>query len=84
MEKLITKKSDFETFELIVKILLHNFDIKFTEKLDGPDQSYYDFTLNNTKYTLHREHYTGISIISDIKKNDFELMINEICNQISI
>ncbi|XDD41742.1 DUF3630 family protein [Leptospira sp. WS60.C2] len=84
MEKLITKKSDLETFELIVKILLHSFDTKFTEKLDGPDQSYYDFILDNTKYTLHREHYTGISIISDSKNNDFELIVKEISNQISI
>jgi hypothetical protein len=30
------------------------------EKVDGLDQSYWDFELGGAKVTLHREHYLGV------------------------
>ncbi len=37
----------------------------FTQKLDGLDQSYWDITTDSICFTIHREHYLGVSIYSD-------------------
>ena len=36
----------------------------FTEELDGLDQSYWDIVIDGDLYTVHREHYLGVSIFS--------------------
>jgi hypothetical protein len=43
----------------------------FGEKADGLDQSYWDIVINGSLYTIHRDHYLGVSIFSgatDAKK----------------
>jgi hypothetical protein len=65
----ITGNSDYKIFNDIYKFLLKNPDITFSEKLDSPDQSYYDFEFDNAKLCLHREHYLGIMIYSENDDN---------------
>lgn len=78
MEILITDNSDEVLFRKIAKLLLENYKIQYIEKLEGLDQSYLDFNYKNNKYTLHREHYIGISLITENEKNDLESIIKDI------
>jgi hypothetical protein len=38
---------------------------RFTRRLDGPDQSYWDSLIDGNLYTIHREHYLGVSMFSN-------------------
>ncbi len=38
---------------------------RWTEKIDGLDQSYWDLEVQGEKITVHREHYLGVSVFSE-------------------
>ena len=42
--------------------LTTEFDAKISEKLDGPDQRYWDFDVDGTFLVLHSDAMAGISI----------------------
>ena len=50
--------------------LATKFDAKISEKLDGPDQRYWDFDVNGTIVVLHSDAMAGISIHVEDGSND--------------
>ena len=60
----LSSDSDSYLFDDIAKFIEQKLNVKFTEKLDGLDQRYWDFMYNNCLLTLHLEHYLGLSIYS--------------------
>ncbi|WP_167880689.1 DUF3630 family protein [Leptospira kanakyensis] len=82
MEVIISSKSDLVTFNLVAKLLLQNFEIEFISKTNGLDQSYYDFIFQKNKYTLHREHFIGISLLYEIENEDIVQLVKKIKNNI--
>lgn len=52
----------------------------FTAQIDGVDQSYWDITICRQQYTIHREHYLGVSISSgaDNARTIFEKIEREL------
>lgn len=58
----ILDDSSRDKFEKIATFIEHHYQIKWLERLTGPDQRYWDFTIDNETLTLHLEHYCGISL----------------------
>ena len=54
--------SDWRLFERIAGLIAEGFNGRWVEKLDGPDQRYWDVEIGGLKLTLHSEHYLGISL----------------------
>jgi hypothetical protein len=57
------------------------FRVKWTEKLNGLDQSYWDFLVDGVLLTLHREHYLGVSLFpshSDGNQGNADALVREI------
>jgi hypothetical protein len=77
MKSEIDLSSNSDEFEIISNILEEKLKIKFTKKLNGLDQSYWDFKYKGNRLTLHREHYLGVSIfIKDKEKSiDSDILI---------
>jgi hypothetical protein len=59
----IDDNCDYSKFELAANILKKQFNVRFTEKLDGVDDAYWDFVYKDCELTLHFNLYCGISII---------------------
>ena len=58
----LIKESDGPVFQLIADELTKVFNIRWTAKLDGFDQRYWDFDYRGVTLSLHLEHFLGISI----------------------
>jgi hypothetical protein len=46
----------------VAELIEGGFGGRWIQKLNGLDQSYWDYSLNGIMLTLHREHYLGISL----------------------
>lgn len=44
----------------------------WVEKLNGLDQSYWDYSVAGVMLTLHREHYLGVSLFPATPETDLE------------
>jgi hypothetical protein len=55
-------RADSDLFESIGKYLEHDLRLISITKLSGIDQGYWDFKIDQHQFTLHLEHYTGITI----------------------
>jgi hypothetical protein len=49
----------FSNIAEIVRVILAG---RWTEQIDGLDQSYWDLKVQGTLVTVHREHYLGVSV----------------------
>ncbi|WP_050977738.1 hypothetical protein [Herbaspirillum lusitanum] len=58
----ITPEADEFLFNDIAKRLEIAFDGKWTAKITGLDQRYWDLKVGSAILTLHLEHYLGISL----------------------
>ena len=58
----LSDDSDWLLFERIAGLIAEGFNGRWVEKLDGPDQRYWDVEIGGLKLTLHSEHYLGISL----------------------
>lgn len=58
----VSEISDRDLFRSTANSLESLVPGRWTEKLDGLDQKYWDYEANGGKVTLHLEHYMGISI----------------------
>lgn len=76
-EIIISSKRNDTLFEKISRILKDEFKVSFTQKIDGINQKYWDFKIDNFQLTLHSEHYLGISIFGPESKE-----VDEILSQI--
>ncbi|WP_462251225.1 DUF3630 family protein [Ekhidna sp.] len=66
------KLSNDSSVELFLQyaLQLEALGAEFTEKVTGLDQRYWDFLFKGEEYTLHLEHYLGISIFGEIDLPD--------------
>ena len=77
---------DINLLKYIFNIIDQNYNVKIIEKLEAPycDQVYWDLKINNLNFTLHDEHYLGVSlyiyktptILSSTKIKSMELLKN--------
>jgi hypothetical protein len=65
----INLSNDSNDFNKIATILTDKIGIRFSEQLNGLDQKYWDFEYADCVFTLHQEHYLGISIFPKDKSN---------------
>lgn len=49
------------SFDKAASIICSAFNTNFKNKLSGPDQTYWDIEINNVLFTLHYEHYLGVT-----------------------
>jgi hypothetical protein len=62
IELKICESSDWQLFENIAHRLEQELKGVWVEKIDGPDQRYWDLKIEHEVLTLHLEHYLGISL----------------------
>ena len=53
---------DVDDLSEVAETLTSALSVSFTKKLDGLDQSYWDFVYNEASFTLHWENFVGLSI----------------------
>jgi hypothetical protein len=70
IEICFTNKSNWELFDKIASIIESYFSGEFTNKTDGLDQRFWDFNIQENMFTLHLEHYLGISIFTNKSINN--------------
>jgi len=58
--------SDWKLFDRIADLIESELKCQWVEKADGLDQRYWDFIIEESKLTLHLEHYLGICIFPAI------------------
>jgi hypothetical protein len=63
MELRISETSDWQLFEVIAQTLELGLKGSWVQKLDGPDQRYWDLLVDDQTITLPLEHYLGISML---------------------
>jgi hypothetical protein len=58
------QNDDINLMQYIFNILNQNYQVKILKKLDpiGSDQIYWDIQIDDLKFTLHYEHYLGVSL----------------------
>jgi len=61
-EAVIAENCGFDKFYKVADLLAEKIKIKFTNKIDDSDTSYWDFLFKGHKLTLHYNIYDGVSI----------------------
>ncbi|HLO80901.1 MAG TPA: DUF3630 family protein [Chitinophagaceae bacterium] len=61
-EAVIAENCGFDKFYKVADLLVEKIKIKFTNKIDDSDTSYWDFIFKGHKLTLHYNIYDGVSI----------------------
>jgi hypothetical protein len=77
----LSSDSDWTLFQMIANELVETFKIQWKIQADGLDQRYWDFEYKEITFSLHLEHYLGITIFAENSKNKLEnarLVLNEI------
>jgi hypothetical protein len=54
----------------VAGLIERGFGGQWIKKLNGLDQSYWDYSLDGVMLTLHREHYMGVSIFPALAEGD--------------
>jgi hypothetical protein len=65
----ISEDSDWLLFNRVAGLLEVGLHGRWTEQLDGPDQRYWDLSVQAGQLTLHLEHYLGITLYSAAGKD---------------
>ncbi len=66
----ISENADWQLFENVAQVLEQGLGGYWKERLDGPDQRYWDLAVGEQILTLHLECYLGISML--ISDNAYE------------
>lgn len=61
-EAIIDEDCEFEKFYAVADVLSNQFNLTFSEKLNGIDTLYWDFEYKGNTLVLHYNIYMGISI----------------------
>jgi hypothetical protein len=64
-------ESQFLHFAELVRKVLKG---KWTEKINGLDQTYWDLEVQGQIITLHREHYLGVSVFCKDKPEEIAVL----------
>lgn len=59
----VSEKADWKRFEGVARVLEQGLGGRWRQKLEGPDQRYWDLLVDEHTLTLHLEHYVGISAL---------------------
>ncbi|MCO5241354.1 MAG: DUF3630 family protein [Chitinophagaceae bacterium] len=62
-EAVIDKNCGFDKFYGVAGLLTDKLQVRFTNKIDDQDTSYWDFNYKGHKFTLHYNIYNGVSIL---------------------
>lgn len=73
LEAKLSNISDGKLFVAIANAITGKFHVTWIRKLDGLDQRYWDFEIDDCKLTLHLEHYLGISLFPTSKTGNANL-----------
>ena len=68
-EAVIAENCGFDRFYKIADILAEQLRIRFTNKIDDSDTSYWDFNFKGHRLTLHYNIYDGVSIFPSNSRN---------------
>lgn len=69
--RLSDDESQFTHFAGLVRRALNG---KWTKKINGLDQTYWDLDVQGEIITLHREHYLGVSVICEDKPDQIAVL----------
>jgi hypothetical protein len=69
-EVIITDGRDDERFLAVAGWLRTELGAELLERLDGPEQRYWDFRVGDMIITLHSEHYLGVSLYTKDSQAD--------------
>jgi hypothetical protein len=58
----VTDEPDSQVFEYLAAALMQDLQGKFTEKLTGIDEAYWDLQVEDDTIVLQLQHYLGIMI----------------------
>ncbi len=83
VEITLSEESDWQLFDTIFNEITKKFDVELVKKLDGIDERYWDFKINNGFFCLHLQHFLGISIfpVTDPSLNDETIKIAKILDK---
>jgi hypothetical protein len=59
----VSEEADWKLFEDAARVLEKGLGGCWKERLDSPDQRYWDLVVDEHTLTLHLEHYLGISVV---------------------
>lgn len=62
LQLVIADEADWSEFERLAGAICTRFDARIVERLDGPDERYWDLEVADQVVTLHLQHYLGISL----------------------
>jgi hypothetical protein len=62
LELVITDEPDWSEFERLAGAIRAEFDAPIVERIDGPDERYWDLEVGDQTVTLHLQHYLGICL----------------------
>lgn len=71
----ISPEPDWSLFDRIGELMTSELRGRWSERLDGPDQRYWDFEKGGGSVTLHLEHYLGISLYASAGAQADELSL---------
>src|SRR5215207_5811141 len=78
LELAISDDADWMLFNGVADAILTKFRGKLVERLDGPDERYWDIQIKGSIVTLHLQQYSGISLFAENKEtNDLLRKIGE-------
>ena len=66
--------SDESRFIHYAELVRETLNGKWTEKINGLDQSYWDLDVHGAIITLHREHYLGVSVFCNGKPEEIAVL----------
>lgn len=72
-----------DDFTRIAHLIENAFSGEWMKKLNGLDQSYWDYSVTGIMLTLHREHYLGVSLFPATVETDLQ-RANELVAEIGI
>jgi len=70
LELIITDEADWSVFERLAEAIHARFDARIVERLDGPDERYWDLVAADETVTLHLQHYMGISLYASSAEDE--------------
>lgn len=62
LELVITDEPQWSEFERLEGAIRAEFDARIVERIDSPDERYWELEVADQTVTLHLQHYLGISL----------------------
>lgn len=76
----VSEEADWKLFEDVAGVIEQGLGGSWKERLDGPDQRYWDLLVDEHTLTLHLEHYLGISVVIPDSADDIARRVCALLN----